>query len=655
MLWKYNISAIVGTPTASPPSWLMQQYPTMQLMDINGARLRYGSRQNMNHVHPGCIQATEDIVTAIGKHYANDPRVAAFQIDNEIHGELDYSPITQQAFQQWLQTKYNSSIDLVNQVHGNVFWSHTYNSFEDIPLPWNTLDGSHNPGLALDYRRFIGGVGAGYLELQAAILRQVAPSKPLTHNCMGSYPNVDYSRFGNALDVVAWDNYPLGFNPYPITDDTIYNTALGAAFTRGAKNGVPFYVMEQQAANIGQADYYGTGFLEGYRLMAWQDVANGADGVQFFRWRTTRVGFEQHWEGILNWDGSTTTRRYNQVAKMGQEFAKASPYIFGTTVKARVGILYSPETGWAFMEQAMTNPAFTALPQFKLLLTAFRQNRVMVDVVYIPADTGAPFGSGSSANAQQYNFSQYDILLAPTLWVVPDSLAAAINQFVLDGGHLLLSMRAGSKTFTNAYTSQTLPGPFAELAGIMINEWDPQCTLGETGVWGAAPAPVGYFPVSTSQARICEVLEINTTVTPAAQIIGTYSQGYNSNKGAVSYRKLGANGGSVIYAGTVADNVQFYSWMAQMLAADAGIAFGPQVPSGVEVSTRSVAAPASGGTCAGPDGTYTSAVFIINYNEAPTSLVVPEAAGGTDVLSGTVINANGNVTVPGWEVFVVPV
>ena len=42
--------------------------------------------------------------------------------------------------------------------------------------------------------------------LQADILRAAAPSKPLTHNCMGLYPGIDYSRFGATLDFLAWDN-----------------------------------------------------------------------------------------------------------------------------------------------------------------------------------------------------------------------------------------------------------------------------------------------------------------------------------------------------------------------------------------------------------------------------------------------------------------
>ena len=53
----------------------------------------------------------------------------------------------------------------MNAAWGTQFWGEEYDAFTDVPLPWDTPDG-HNPGLALDYRRFIAHVGASYLELR---------------------------------------------------------------------------------------------------------------------------------------------------------------------------------------------------------------------------------------------------------------------------------------------------------------------------------------------------------------------------------------------------------------------------------------------------------------------------------------------------------
>lgn len=660
VLAAHNISAIVGTPTASPPSWLVLSDPTMQLVDVNGDVLRYGSRQGINHVHAGFRAATVAVAAALADHYADDPRVIAFQVDNEIHGEFDYSPLTLAAFQQWLGVKYGGDVSALNAAWGTVFWSHTYNAFEDVPLPWNTLYSSHNPGLALDFRRFLADVAGDYLELQASVLRAHAPNKSITHNCMGLYPNVDYSRFGAALDAVAFDAYPMDSTAaaYPLSEGTVYAAALGSAMMRAAKGGQPYFVMEMQASNTGQAVYYGSGYVELYRAFAYAQVANGADGVQFFRWRTTRVGFEQHWEGVLNWDGSTSTRRYANVVRMGKEFATIGPSVAGTRVRSRVAVLHSVETRWAFAEQGLTSPTpFDPIPQTEAYLAAFRANQVGVDVVYIPADTGDGGSSSSVAAAAAAraslaaNLSAYDVVLAPTLWVVPDVVAGALNDYVAAGGHLLLTMRSGSKTDTNAYTNLTLPGPFAGLAGVAINEWDPLCSLGEESIaltlndttapgeatTAAAAAAAATYPIDTNQGRICEVLEPTT-----AAVIGTYTGGYHAGKAAVTHNVVGTNGGTVVYVGSVSSDPDFYEALAGLLAADAGLAFGPRLPTAVEVSVRDGVAPST-----------TRCVFVINYNAAPVNATVPLAGGGTDLITGQAVGAGGVMALAPWQVAVV--
>ena len=133
VLSSHGVGAIVGTPTASPPQWLYKIDPTISLVDFNQQRLGTGSRQNMNHLHPLIQSSTRDIVTAIALHYANDSRVIAFQIDNEIHGERDYSSLTQAGFADWLENKY-TTVDAMNSAWGTQFWGEEYDQFFDVPV-----------------------------------------------------------------------------------------------------------------------------------------------------------------------------------------------------------------------------------------------------------------------------------------------------------------------------------------------------------------------------------------------------------------------------------------------------------------------------------------------------------------------------------------
>lgn len=292
VLAEHNITAIVGTPTASPPAWMVAADPDLQLVTADGVQYRYGSRQNTNHAHAAFRNASAAIAEAIGRHYANDPRVVAFQLDNELGAPDDFSAETLAAWHDWLAAKYEGNVTALNAAWGTVFWSHTLNSFEEAPAPWNTYQGSVNPGLGLDWRRFISDVATGYLQLQATTLRAAAPGKLLTTNAFNG--GVDYAALGRSLDVMAADLYPtLGLPASALwpafAAPALYAGPYNAAVLRGARNQQPIIVTEQQAGPAGQAVYYGSAIPELTRLLAWQSVANGADLVQVRRRSAARL------------------------------------------------------------------------------------------------------------------------------------------------------------------------------------------------------------------------------------------------------------------------------------------------------------------------------------------------------------------------------
>ena len=89
----HGIKFILGTPSYSPPAWLYAKYPDVGAMNINGVRYRFGQRQVQNLSSPHYIAAVKQIVTAMGEHYANNPNVIAFSIDNEIGDQVSYDDL----------------------------------------------------------------------------------------------------------------------------------------------------------------------------------------------------------------------------------------------------------------------------------------------------------------------------------------------------------------------------------------------------------------------------------------------------------------------------------------------------------------------------------------------------------------------------------
>ncbi len=573
VLNAHGIKVVLGTPTGSPPAWLYAKYPDIAAMDENGVRYRYGSRRNYCIHNPNFIAATQRIVTAMAEHFKDHPGVIGWQIDNELGDPECFDAATRAAFQKWCRTKYKT-LDALNKAWGTIFWGHTYLAWPEIPLPWNTLGKAYNPSLALDFKRFQSETTHDYLKIHTAILRRVAPKQAITHNAMGMYDNVDYSDLHRSVDFVAWDNYPMFEENYA----NYVGPALAHDLMRGSKNNQNFMVMEQQGGLPGWNIFWGRQAAPGlYRAWAYQGVAHGADGICYFRWRTSRYGTEQYWQGILDQD-SYPNARYQTAAQTGKELGQLADLLHGSKVVSSVAILVSPDSRWAFKIQPLVKE-FNYNRQMHLYYDAFRRAGINVDVVFPQSDLSA-----------------YKIVVVPSLFVVDKPLVEKLTAFVKKGGTLVLNYRTGVKDEHNVVTDQPLPGPLAELAGIAIHDFDPQTNQEQemVGADGSRYAVRAWF----------DIIDPTTARTRA-----TYDKGYYAGKAAVTQNQVGD--GSVWYIGTESASTELYSRIAGYIGDQAGISKGPSLPEGVEFATRE-----KGGK---------KIFFLINYTEKAQSVRLERA------------------------------
>lgn len=572
ILSAHGIHAVLGTPTASPPAWLYAKYPDIAAVGADGTRYRFGSRRDYCLHSPHFLEATRQIVTALAEHYKNNPAVIGFQIDNELGNPYCYNHYCLVAFQNWCREKYKT-LDALNKAWGTVFWGHTYTAWSQIPLPWNTLFDVHNPSLSLDYHRFFSDSTHNYLDLQAGILRRIAPSKAITTNEMGMFSGIDYSRLNTSIDFVAWDNYPM-FNQ---NRSDYFGPSLAHDLMRGSKNNQNFMVMEEEAGLPGWNIFWGRQAPPMlYRAWAYQAVAHGADGVCFFRWRTSTYGTEQYWQGILDQD-SYPNKRYKVITQMGGEIQPLAPLLDGSHVVSEVAMLVSPDSRWAFQIQPLTK-SFDYDRQLHAYYDAFRRRAVNVDVVFPQGD-----------------FSGYKVLVAPSLFVLNPSLVRKLTQFVNDGGVLILSYRAGVKNQHNVVTTQTLPGPLASLAGIAIHDFDPEITQKQKIVMEGESYPAGvWFDILTPKT---------------AQTLATYVEDFYAGQSAVTMNHFGK--GAVLYVGTEPQGVTFYDGLVIRVAESSSMKLGPKLPAGVEMATR--------------EKSGKKIIFLLNYTGQPQSVAVGEA------------------------------
>ena len=547
LLSEHGIKTVLGTPTAAPAAWLTRAYPECFLVEEHGLPLTYGSRRNYCPTNSIYREYSARIVTAMAKHYADNPHVIGWQIDNEF-GHRCYCETCQRGFQEWLKAKYGS-LEALNQAWGTDFWSHIYSAWQEIPLPWATT-GLHNPSLALDYRRFMSDTYVEYQGLQIEILRPLTPNKFITHNLMGfGYPNLNCFHLAQDLDLVCWDNYPR-FRGQP----DLAACALSHDTMRGLKD-ASFWVMEEQSGPAGNVIVHSTPRPGEIPFWAWQAIAHGADGIVYFRWRTCRFGSEEYWHGILDHDG-VPRRRYREVADMGVTLRRIGAAIEGSRVETPAAMLLSYDSRFAFQNQP-NNPDLSYRALFTSFYRALWKRNIGVNVVSPEAD-----------------LAEYKLVIAPALYILGWEMAHQLREYVAQGGTLITSCRSGVMDEHNVVVDQALPGLLAEVCGVEVDEYDSRDPGDTASLVAAERLGGGTF---SAQAWI-DVLEPR-----GATVLAHYGSDYFAERAAVTMHRFGQ--GQAIYVGTVPGQ-SFVDRLVAWLCEQRQIAAPLACPDGVEVTVR---------------------------------------------------------------------
>ena len=200
LLADESILTVLGTPTAAPPAWLVTQYPDMLAVDENGRKAQFGNRCHYCVTSPDFHEAVRRIVSAMAEHFGSNPHVIGWQLDNE-YNRVCYCDRCQSLFQEFLQSKYQT-LNSLNEHWTTAYWSQTYSDWKQIPIPI----GPHNPGLMLEFKRF---VTDNYVRFQRMQIDELRPHLPkeawITHNFMGWYDGFDHYKMSEDLDMVSWD------------------------------------------------------------------------------------------------------------------------------------------------------------------------------------------------------------------------------------------------------------------------------------------------------------------------------------------------------------------------------------------------------------------------------------------------------------------
>ena len=515
-----GLQVILGTPTATPPAWLIHKYPDILSQFENGASRAFGGRHVACYSHETYRAYCAKIITRLAQHYKGEPAIIAWQIDNELgHEGSDqcWCPRCRASFQQFLREKFGGDIRALNETYGTAFWSQEYNNFDEIPLPAPTIT-THNPALRLDWERFCSEKLHSFAQFQAELLRKIIPGAVVMHDFPGGGlgKHADYSALAGTLDRVAYNNYPVwGGQKEPLPPSEI---AFGLDYIRGLK-GENFWITE---AIMGAQGHDVTGFLprpDQAKLWSWQGMAHGCEGLLYFRYRGATKGAEQFCYGILDAD-NVPRRRFYEVQRF---FNEVRPYesVLTTPVHSDAAILYDYDSLSSFRIQ-----------QQSLLLDCESEMKRLHGVL---------FRAGQSVDVipASRDFSGYRLVIIPNMIVTDPGFTDRLKAYVAGGGVAVVTYRTAVKDRDNNLVfGKTIPVDLCDLLGLFVEETESvqeyHCIplAGETGSGSA-----GIFR--------------DMIVPQGAQTLWRYDDPFYRRYAAITRNSWGK--GTVYYVGTTPD------------------------------------------------------------------------------------------------------
>jgi beta-galactosidase len=583
LLDKHGVKVDLATATASPPPWLAKLHPESLPVTRSGVKLWPGSRQQYCPSSPAYRERVANLVRALASRYKDHPALTLWHINNEYgcHVAECYCDISAQAFRVWLQNRYGT-LEELNHAWGTAFWSQQYSEWDEINPP-RSAPTFINPTMQLDFKRFSSDELLECFKLEKKILREITPDIPVTTNFMNFFKPMNYWEWAKHQDIISNDTYPDPTDPASKIE-----MAMGSDLMRSLGGGKPWLLMEQTTSQVNWRSQNALKRPGQMRLLSYQAVARGANGTLFFQWRASKAGAEKFHGALVQHVDLEHSRVWQEVSRLGGELKRYDP-LLNTEVKPQIGIVLDWNNWWALELDAHPSSDVKQLEQIKTYYTPLWNKNIPVDFVSPESD-----------------LSKYKVLLVPNLYLVTDEFAARINEFVENGGRLVMSFFSGIVDQNDHIRLGGYPASFREMLGLRVEEFDPYAA-GQTN------------RLKTAEGSFSCDLWSDIINLEGAEALATFESDFYAGKAAVTCHQYGQ--GISYYLGTRPEAAYMEHLLSQ-ICDEAGITTPFSTPAGVELVRR--------------ENDERAYLFLLNHNGTPVEIEVGN--GKRDLITGQVSN-----------------
>jgi beta-galactosidase len=606
-LYENGTYVCLATSTGAHPAWMAKKYPDVTRVDFEGRKRKFGGRHNSCQNSPIYRKFSGLLAGKLAERYQNHPGLLIWHVSNEYGGSC-YCDNCAEAFRVWLQERYGT-LDALNKSWNTRFWGHTFYHWDEIVPPnalseeWGT-DNTNFQGISLDYRRFMSDSLLECYRIEYDAIKKHTPDIPVTTNLMGTYKELDYFKWAPYLDVISWDNYPSLNTPYSYT-------AMVHDLMRGLKNGQPFMLMEQTPSQQNWQAFNSLKRPGVMRLWSYQAIAHGADTVLFFQLRRSIGACEKYHGAVIEHVGHEHTRVFRECAELGKELKILGETLLDSRIEAKVAIIYDWENRWAVELSSGPTVGLKYVDEVHKYYDALYQLNIQTDIVREDAD-----------------FSKYDLVIAPVLYMVKPGFAQKIESFVQAGGTFLTTFFSGIVNENDLVTLGGYPGELRSLLGIWSEEID--ALFPDQSNQVIVKSPNGALKASYKCGLLCDLIH-----TEGAEVFAEYGQDFYKGMPAVTKNKFGA--GKAWYVATSPEPALLQDLLAN-ICHEKDIQPVLNVPTGVEVSQRSKAGK--------------SFIFLLNHN-AEEAIIETKLVHAEDLLTGELLSGSIKLSAKGVRIIAV--
>ena len=302
-----HIKVVIAEITTGAPEWMWDKYPEARHIASDGS-VGYPavSGSSATSSAPLCLDnedvrgQAEKFLTALVERYRDSPATLGYDVWNEGGVQECYCPATQAKFREWLKAKYGTIEAL-----GRAWHRYSFGDWESVHPP----HGSTGYPDSLDWLAFCRDDAIRLLRWRTELIRRLDKRNKITAHGVGALTEIEWRTVADVDSYgYTWVASRHGNDPWMQFQavDLVRGASRGKPFWHAEATGGPLW-MQPQVVNRPLEDGRSSDEKD-VRVWSLIDMAAGATGILFTRWRPLLDGPLFGAFGPMGMDGSITPR-----------------------------------------------------------------------------------------------------------------------------------------------------------------------------------------------------------------------------------------------------------------------------------------------------------------------------------------------------------